>query len=238
MIVDNIQYALLSLIPALLNAGILIYLLFFIPKGKTTGIFSFFVIALILWQIEDTIVRLGDSDETVRYWDRILCIGWAGVAPLVFHFASRYASSKAFSSRFALTCIYLPFIVFYIIYMAGDTATQIRYSENWGRVIEPRDGTLDGLHRTFISLYVTAAVFILFKYAFSIKDNKARKLQAFVIAVGILIPTIQGVITQIIFPVVLDRDEIPVTSSFMTFYSLATIVAIRRFRFFNISESV
>jgi signal transduction histidine kinase len=238
LIVENLFYPLLSFLPALLNVGILIYVFFFVPKGKTTDIFSFFVFALLLWQIEDTIVRLCDTMETARYWDRILCIGWAGFAPIAVHFACRYSSLKAFYSRFALTCIYLPFVVFYIAYMSSNIPSIFKYSNEWGWVNTPRIGTLDEIQRLFISIYVFVAVFILFRHAFKVRNDKGKRLQAFLIAAGMFVPTVQGVVTQIIYPIILDKPEIPVTSSFMTFFSLATIISIRKYKLFNISESI
>ncbi|HEX8332916.1 MAG TPA: ATP-binding protein, partial [Segetibacter sp.] len=66
----------------------------------------------------------------------------------------------------------------------------------------------------------------------------AKRVQAFLIAAGMFVPTVQGIITQIVYPVILDRPEIPVTSTFMTFFSLATIISIRQYKLFNLSESV
>jgi PAS domain S-box-containing protein len=81
-------------------------------------------------------------------------------------------------------------------------------------------------------------VYILFRYAFSIKSPKRKRLQAFFIAFGILIPAVQGIITQIIYPVILRIPDVPITSSFLTLFSLATILSMRRFNLFNVSESV
>ncbi|MBD0331246.1 MAG: PAS domain-containing protein [Chitinophagaceae bacterium] len=221
-----------------MNVGILLYILLFIPKAKTTDIFSFFVLALVLWQVEDTIVRVCATAETARLWDRILCIGWAGFAPIAFHFACRYTSLKSFYNRFGLVCIYLPFVVFYLLYMSSSIPSVFVHHNGWGWVSTPRAGTTDGVQRLFISVYIIAAVLILFRYAFQIRKNKRRRIQAFLIAAGMLIPTVQGITTQIIYPVILHKPEIPVTSSFMTFFSLATILSIRKYKLFNISESV
>ncbi|HEX8334374.1 MAG TPA: histidine kinase N-terminal 7TM domain-containing protein, partial [Segetibacter sp.] len=172
MITENIYHALLSFLPALLNVGILLYIFFFLPKGKTTDIFGFFVLALVLWQAEDTIVRLCSTAETASFWDQMLCIGWQGFAPIALHFACRYSSLKHFHTRFSLTCIYLPFVVFYLVYMASNAPSYFIYNENWGWVNTPRPGTMDGVHRLLISVYVIAAVFILFRHAFSVRRNK------------------------------------------------------------------
>lgn len=238
MTVDNYLYLLLALIPALLNLGILAYLFFFVPRGKTINIFSFFLLALIMWQSEDTAMRLISTEDQARYVDRMLCLGWQAFAPLAFHFACRYARVKLFSRSYGLFLIYLPFVVLYLIYLGSSDHTVFQHRGPWGWLNTPRDEEADSIHRLLIGAYTCAAVYILFRYAYQLKDSRQKQLQASIIAVGILIPAIQGLTTQIVFPVMLHIPEIPVTSSFMTFFSLATIVAIRLFGLFNIAEAV
>lgn len=238
MRIENLVYPLLSFIPALLNLGILVYLLFFIQRVKATDIFCFFVLFLLLWQAEDTIVRLCDTPETALFWVRIFCIGWAGFAPVAFHFACRYTSLKSFYTRFSLVCIYLPFVLFYLLYIATSNTTIFTYRKGWNWIVTPRPGTLDGLQRLFISAYIIGAVIILFRYAFKMRNKKRKRLQALLIAGGIFVPTVQGIITQIVYPLIFHKPDIPITSSFLTLFSVATILSMRKYNLFDISESV
>jgi two-component system sensor histidine kinase UhpB len=233
-----LAYPLLSFIPALLNVAILIYIFYYQPKGRTTDIFSFFVIALITWQIEDTILRITVQEETARLWDKLLCIGWIGVGPLVFHFACRYAGLRKLHSRGALIATYLPFIVLYLIYISNPDLLILNRHETWGWVVTPRPGSTDGPQRYYISLVVLCAVFIIFRHAYLLRNNRQKRTQAMLVAFGIMIPALQGILTQVVFPLILSKEEIPVTSTFLTFFSVATIIALSRFRLFNISESV
>jgi PAS domain S-box-containing protein len=235
---ENLFYPLISLIPALLNLGILVYLLFYVPRVKTTDIFCFFVLLLFLWQAEDTIVRLCKDAVTALFWVQILCIGWAGVAPVLFHFACRYTSQKLFHSRFSLVCLYLPFVVFYLLYIATCDTSVFTHRSGWHWIVTPRPGTADGIQRLFISMAVIGAVYILFQYAFKIRNQKRKRLQALFISLGIFIPAVQGIVTQIVFPVILDKPDIPLTSSFLTLFSIATILSLSKYNLFNISESV
>lgn len=235
---ENLVYPLLSFIPALLNLGIFVYLVLFVPRVKTTDIFCFFVLFLLLWQAEDTIVRLCDTADTALFWVRIFCIGWGGCAPIIFHFACRYTSLKSFYTRFSLVCIYLPFILFYLLYVASSNTNIFTHRSGWNWIVTPRQGTADGLQRLFISAYVIGAVIILFRYAFKMRNQKRKRLQALFIAGGIFIPTVQGIITQIVYPVILHKPDIPITSSFLTLFSVATFLSMRKYNLFNISESV
>ncbi|GAA4332639.1 PAS domain S-box protein [Flaviaesturariibacter amylovorans] len=238
MIPQNISYALLAFLPALLNLGIIFYLQFRVPRGRATDIFSLFVIALLFWQAEDVIVRLCATEATARFWDRILCIGWQGLAPLVLHFVLSYAGHTRALRRPALVALYAPFIALYLLYQAVPDPTIFPYRDGWGFVNLPRPGTLDGLQRSLISLVVVAALVVLFRHALRLRHDRARRTQAFLIAFGMLLPTIQGIITQVVYPVLFQRPEIPVTSTFLTLFSVTTLVALRRHQLFNLSDAL
>ncbi|HXL57551.1 MAG TPA: ATP-binding protein, partial [Chitinophagaceae bacterium] len=55
---------------------------------------------------------------------------------------------------------------------------------------------------------------------------------------GIAIPTVTGIITQVIFPTVFHRSPVPVTSTFMTSLSIATVLALKKYRLFKVSDLI
>jgi PAS domain S-box-containing protein len=236
--IGNTSYVLLSLIPALINLGIIFYVIFFLPRSKTVNIFSFFVLALILWQCQDTILRICDSKESALFWYKGLCIGWISAGPLAFHFACRYTKERKLYSSTALTCVYLPFVVLEAIYQATNNKIEVYHNKLWGWIPLSKAGTLDSFIRYWVSALVVGALFILFRDAYRMRNNKERRSRSLLIAVGILLPAIQGMTTQLIFPLVLHRQDIPVTSAFMTFFSFATIVSFNRYKLFSVSESI
>ncbi|MBD0333623.1 MAG: hypothetical protein ICV66_13335, partial [Chitinophagaceae bacterium] len=150
----------------------------------------------------------------------------------------RYTSLKAFNNRFSLVCIYLPSVLLYLLYIANPHPSIFVHQEGWGWILTPREGTFDGIQRFVISVYVMGALYMLFRYAFKIRSNRQKRLQAFFIAGGMFLPTVQGIITQIVFPLVFHKPDIPITSSFMTLFSVATILSIRKYSLFNISDSI
>ena len=235
---DNVFYTLLALVPAMLNAGILVFLLFFLPKNKTTNIFGVFVLALLLWQVQDVIVRTCETEETARFWDAMLCIGWIGLGPLSFHFACRYVGLRSiYGNRLCLLLIYVPFLVLLLLHVHNPKLEFVRY-EKWGWISTPKGGSADGFLRYYISAFVILSVSILFIQAYRLRQNKKRRLQVFLVAFGMLIPTLQGVITQVVLPLALGMEEIPLTSTFMTFFSIATIISLSKYQLFNLSETL
>jgi PAS domain S-box-containing protein len=226
-----------TLIPTILNAWIILYILFSLPRGKTTNLFNLFVVSLFLWQVETIVTNLCKTEADVIYWDKIFSIGWIGLAPLIFHFACRFADLKLLTRPISLFIAYLPFIVFHQLHIAR---TEVHYTlhEQWGWIHWTTPGSTEAILRYSIAVYVMAAVFILFRHAYLKRNDKDKRMQASLIAIGSSIPAIQGIITQVIFPFFLNREEIPVTTTFLTFFSTATLISLSRFRMFNISETI
>ena len=204
---ENLGFALLAFIPALMNAGIIFYIFFRLPRSRTTDILTCFVFGVLLWQLEDGIVRVCLSADTARFWDSVFCIGWLGMAPLALHFAVRYTGLTAWYSRMGLFLIYGPFVVFEVLYVANNKEAHFYRDGHWGWVSDPRIGTTDELQRYWMSLMIIGAVFILIRHAMRLKRKDARKYQAWLIAFGIFIPGLQGIITQVFFPLVLNIPE-------------------------------
>src|SRR5690606_10449757 len=87
---SNIFAVLLVLIPALLNIGLLFYLVFFLPKGKASQILGLVILAMLFWQIDNLIARLATDIEVMRFWDQILAIGWVCIGAFLIHFSLRF----------------------------------------------------------------------------------------------------------------------------------------------------
>ena len=230
--------SLLAFIPALINGGIIFYIQYKLPRNKTTDVFTYFVLALIIWQLEDTILRLPITMEMARFWDGILCIGWLGIAPLLFHFSCRFAQLKKFYSRTSLVMVYTPFVFFYILYMSNLQGTVYVHNDGWGWINQLRGDTLEKIRWYWTYMVTIASIFILVRHAIFISVNKHKRAQAWLVAIGILLPALHVTCTQLIFPVVFSTKEIPVTSSSMSLFSLTTIGAVTRYKLFRISDSV
>lgn len=233
----NLSTFLLAFIPACINIGILIYLLWFMPKGKLTNIFSVLLLSVLALQLEHSIVRLNVSMELASYVNKIFSLGWLAMGPLALHFTIVFTGIKISNMRLFYVLLYGPLIVFFLIYQANTTPIPHVESETWGFIIYFRPHTTDLIQRYWIGGLILISMFMLFIYAFSKKSNLQRKKQARMIAIGMFIPSIQGVTTQVIFPMI-GLEQIPITSTFITFLSVGIIIALTRYNLFDISESI
>ncbi len=233
----NVSTFLLAFIPACINLGILFYLLWFMPKGKLTNIFSILLLTVLALQLEHSIVRLNVSVEIASYVNKVFSLGWLAMGPIALHFAVIFSGYKISNSRIFYILLYGPLVIFFSIYHANTTPIPHVENETWGYLIYFRPHTTDLIQRYWIGGLIYISMFILFRFAFAKKKEIQKRKQAMLIAVGMLIPSIQGIITQVVFPM-MGLDQIPVTSTFITFLSIAIIIALTRYRLFNISESI
>lgn len=130
----DIQFltSLMAFVPALFNIGIIFYILFKLPRNKTTDIFTFFVLAMVIWQLEDSALRLPISMASAQVSDGILCIGGFAMAPLLLHFTLRFVHLEKFYSRSTLWIVYTPFVFFYILYMTNLHGMEYLHDKTWG----------------------------------------------------------------------------------------------------------
>jgi PAS domain S-box-containing protein len=227
----------LTIVPTILNAWIILYILFVLPRGKATSVFTLFVISLFLWQLETIVTHLCKTEAQVIYWDKIFSIGWISLAPLVFHFACRFAGLKLLTRPLELILAYLPFFIFHQLHTAGENAHFIQ-DERWGWLRRTDRGSAHAMFRYTMAIYVMTAVGILIRNAYKKRNDRQKRTAAYLIAIGSSIPAIQGIVTQVVFPYVLHWEEIPVTTTFLTFFSAASLISLSRFRMFNISETI
>lgn len=59
---------LLTLVPAIINLGIAIYVFSFSIKKRTTTYFSIFVLLLGIWQIEEGLMRMSINKDGAESW--------------------------------------------------------------------------------------------------------------------------------------------------------------------------
>ncbi|MEX0967595.1 MAG: ATP-binding protein [Bacteroidia bacterium] len=233
---DLWQPILLSLIPALLNLGIFLYILFKMPRNQVTYTFAIIVASLFCWQLSISLIRMSDNIETARMWLDLLWLFSVAVAPAGLHFALYFTGRRtSANSPWVVFIIYFPAIFFEVCSRAGFIVRELKPHSEWGYVLAPADSLLGFLELWWISGLGFATFIVLTLYAMRDSNTFKRRVQALLIAVGFAIPTIQGTITQIILPYLFFTSEIPVTSSFMTIFSVTTVIALSRYEMFNFS---
>jgi len=230
---------LLAFIPALINWGIAVYVYSRLPRNATSYVFGLFVVSLALWQTNDAIMRISASLHTALLWYGLLSFGVFLIVPFGMHFILFFTDKDRFAySPFIIFLLYLPAIIFELFERSGLIKGSLPTVSTpfWGYVpMYTQSGLIEGI---WIAGFAIAVSVMLFSYALRIWHIPQKRIQTLLIAIGFAIPTVQGTITQIIFPYILHLAPIPISSTVMSTFSIATLIAFTRFQFLQINPSV
>lgn len=236
---DNWQVILLALVPALINFGILAYVFLYLPRNRTSYSFALFVMALATWQLSDALCRMSVTKETAEFWSRFLAIGALLITPAGLHFTLLFTRKlKLAGSIYMIFLIYFPAILFQSVMCTSLYNVNLVYSASWGWLPAVENNLIMIFEGIWVAGLAFVILILLFTYAVKMWHIREKRFQAILIAAGFAIPTVQGTVTQIIFPQVLHIPPVPVASTFMTAFSVATIIALSQYKLFQVSIKV
>jgi PAS domain S-box-containing protein len=229
----------MAFIPGMINLAVLIYIVVSLPQNKLTNVFALFSLTLFCWQMNDAIGRICTTAQSADTWDSIFAFAWSFMAPLGLHFSLLYSKKiKEGHSRMLLILIYLPAFLFMSIYQLHLYPHIFEYRPFWGWVNNHNHFLLDKIYVNWIAALVITGAIILVRYSYSIKNDALLKKQSILITIGIVVPTLIGLIAQIILPVVLHKTAMPITSTSMTIFSFTTLIALRKYKLFSAAELI
>jgi|GEM_PF-2097264 len=220
-----------------LNGIILFYLLRSMPRHRIVDVFSIIVFCLVIWQLEDCLLRLNITKEIALRIESYLSFSWLAIGALVCHFSGLFTGKKFVQTRVGLVLLYGPFFLFYIIYHSNPDPVILFHDDFWGYTLGMRERSLDLMQRYWIAGYVLWGLAMLFREAFDGENTAHKRKQALLIGVGVLIPASQGVITQLLFHTI-GLNDLPLTSTFMTAFTIITWIALRKYKLFDISSLI
>lgn len=228
---SRIEILLLALIPVVINIGIFVYVTFYIQSTKATDFFSFFVLMLALWQLSEGFMRMSIAIDAVEKWNRIseifvLLVILFGLLFTIF-FTKR---DKKINWNIMLLYIIFPVIVFFSCIILQLNDYRIVKSTNWYWIVNPQSTLITSIIYLWVSLGALTMFFLFWLHYFKKRKVKIEQKQAFLLAVGISIPILIGIIAEVIMPLILKVDGIPVTASLTTIFSVMSLIAIKKYR--------
>ena len=234
--IDNLEGILLALIPAALNVFIFFYIIFRLPQNPTSNTFALFVISLATWQVSDVFARMSGTAEAALLWNRLLIIGPLLISPAGIHFTLLFTEqTKTVRSFRFLFVLYFPAILFECLNCAGFAATKLKYQSVWGWEPESSGNVTIQLQGAWVAALAIGIFILLFLHAYQNRNNIQKSFPSLLIAIGFAIPTLQGTITQIIFPNFLGITPIPIASTFMSTFSIAVIFVLTKYKALSFS---
>ncbi len=233
------QAILLSALPALLNLFIFFYVKINFPADKTSRVFSLFLLALIIYQLGDTFLRMSRTAEEAILWNSIFCIGILFITPLGFHFSLLFMGRKKLAESFTVQfLIYAPAVVFLLLTFLNKDSSQFSPSNFWTWVYSEGATSTWAIEGYWIGLLGMASLFMLFIHSLRMAKKSVKRKQTIIITTGLFIPLAQGIITQIILPITTGGHSIPLSSTSLTCFSVGILVALKKYNLFSVTDTL
>lgn len=230
------EVIILSLVPSAINLGIYFYSAFSFQRNKTNAFFSFFVLLLGLWQMAEGFMRMSRTAQSAFQWHLISSVVILFVTSFGIKFVLNFTKwNKQIPKSLRSMLFFLPPVIFFILIEAGYEKFTIQESQNWYWIANPQITPIT--IALFIWSGAGALLMLCLLWLFFIKSKKnsvERKL-AFLFASGFTLPIITGIIVEVILPVLLGYNNIPITGSLITCFSIAVLISIRNYKFQDFS---
>jgi hypothetical protein len=224
-------WAIISLLIALINIILGLYVLGKGPTRSLNRVFSLFVFSLALWGISEFGHRAADSYEIAVIWIKGGGLGWCFMASFYLHFTLILTKHESFLKKeFTYVALYLPPAVFLCLFLFTDLIyEQLAVLTRWGYTAVP--GTFSW---TFVFYYTLIYILTVFYLASAQRKGSAlEKKQAKSMLVGTTVFLLSGTASNMTFPML--HIQLPEIGSWLSvILTLFTAYAILRYKLFII----
>ncbi|MCA9492264.1 MAG: PAS domain-containing protein, partial [Myxococcales bacterium] len=227
----------LAALPALLNVGLLVYSLRNLPSDRVTRTFAFFLAMLVAWQLFDLSVRSATTAEAAASWRGLLRI-WQFLAIASGLQLSLFMADldRVASRPEVLAAIYGPCMLFESTYSAGLVVEHLEHVPVFGWIADSTTlGPLFSVMTTWFSAEAALMAGILVWNVWRTRGQGDPHAAARLFAIGIVVPVLSGLLTEAVLPQVLGIRQIPLTSTTLSVFSVATAYALGRYDLFRVN---
>jgi PAS domain S-box-containing protein len=237
--INNWLSVLLAAFPALFNIAIAVYIKRRLPRSGTTRLFFLLLLCVISWQFSDILTRINTNETGAAFWDAVLSTGWIYVAPFGLHFALHFTGRQKMAESAATKfLLYLPATFFDALYKLTFAAHTYVYVNNWGWVDYRKGDLLENAMVDWMAGLALITSAILIVHTIRVRKNELAYKRSLIIAAGFTISVLQAIITEILIPVIYNTPPITITSTFFSFFSIGTAIALRKYKLFQAPDFI
>lgn len=227
---------LLSFFPALINFSILIYSSIKLNKTRVNIYFALFVFTLAFWQISEGMMRLSLTINEALLWYKassifiLLVILFGNL--FVFRFTELY---KKIPNSVLLLFYIFPVFLFFICTQLNLDTVEIRYSKNWQWIANPLPSFVTIIISIWTAIGALMMLIPIWVYYFITTKGSSFKKQLMLLAIGLSFPILIGIVVELLFPLFFNINDIPVAAFFVTTFSIASLIAIGKYKMLDFS---
>lgn len=224
-------WAIQSLVAAVFNLTLGIYIVLKGPKRAINNVFSLFAFSLAVWGISEFGHRIAHNPDSAYTWIRGGGIGWCFMASLYLHFVLIFTKrDHILNKKFTYALLYLPPLVFLYLFLTTDLIYEQKVVwRSWGYTSLPGNITWTFYFYYFLIYLLT----IYFIARVQEQGSILEKKQARPILIGTTVFLVTATATNIAFP--LFSVRLPeLGSSLSLILTICTLYAILKYKLFSV----
>ncbi len=234
--IERLEVIILNLIPAFISFALLIYILLFFSKNKTNIVFGIFLVVVGLWQLSAGLTRDCIYADAASIWYRLSLMSIIFVVPLGLFFSLLILNwQKKTIYNIVTYTQFIPAILFVLLLSIKLDSYTIVSSERWRWIVDPHPSFVTLSIYIWLSLSSIFAVGVLWYTYFKSKSNSIKSSQVLLLAIGLSFPIVGGILTEFVYPLVLKIDGVPITGTFFTFFTISSVIAIKKYQLLEYS---
>ncbi|MCE3279821.1 MAG: hypothetical protein K0S44_2012 [Bacteroidetes bacterium] len=230
------QILLHSIIPAFINFMILGYVSFKFMKTKTNLLFSLFVFLLGCWQLTEGFMRLSITENTANGWIRISELFTILLIPSSLFFVLRFTKCVNTITYKLVSFVFLiPAAVFCILVEGHFDSYTFVNSEYFFWITNPALTPFMIILSVWMSVGASILVILLWAHYIKNKKSTLKRRQSSLLLSGITIPILGVVLGELILPLLINYNVIPIAVPLMTTFSVTILIAMQKFKILDFS---
>lgn len=210
--------------------------MFVLPSNRVNNSFSIFVLLIALWQTIEGLMRLMSNEVDIENWYKTSNIIALFVIPFGILFTlNLYKSNKRKAFKKLLAGLLLPSILISFYVHNSNNLVEISKSNLFVWNITPNLHLANIINYSWLALTSLVLTSIMLKRFFNSGKDHIQKMQSITLSIGFIIPYVVGLIFELIFPFILNKEVIPLTATVFTCFSISAIVAIKKYSLLDFS---
>lgn len=225
----------LYVLPALINFALFIYSAVYLTQNRINWTYSLFVLLLAITQIADGLMHMSNSVEAAEAWESISFTPWIFIVPIGILFVVSIGKSKLARRSWLYAVLFIPAIILLLLDRAVDREYEMVNHPTWGWVSNPHQDALNYIFYAYVTGGALLFPVLLWYYHVRSRKDESQRKRLLLLAIGVTIPAVGGIIGEVLFPLVLAISDVPLATPLMTAFSVCSFIAITRFNMLDFS---
>ncbi len=226
----------LYILPALINLVLAVFVTVKLPGTRLNRVFVLFIFLLGVAQFSDGMMHMSVTEQAATRWQKISFSPWVFIAAAGAIVVLEYTRlSKLVESGKHVAPFILPAFLLEMIIFAGDCKHTLVYNSAWGWIANPDNSAANHVVYMFIAGVSLLMPVLLWRAYWKNRKDKIARRPYLLLLIGVTVPYLGGLISEIIFPLALHIDLVPLTTPLMTVFSVIAYIAIKKYNLLDFS---